>query len=148
MPVISIKTKVKGSAAVVFALFDEKLFDFLAPPNWLAKKIIYEGSNVGDKVAMQFNIPVKSVMEVEISTVQHTQDKHWFIDQGVRLPFGLTQWRHEHIVLANEDCSIVHDKITYKTNNLLLDWAFYPFFYLAFYGRKKPYQKYFGSCKK
>ena len=148
MPVISIKTKVKGAAASVFALFDEQLFDYLAPPYWLAKKIAYEGSDVGDKVKMQFQIPFKSVMEVEIVSIQKNENKLWFIDVGLELPFGLKHWQHQHIVHAHNECSIIEDRITYKTQNLLLDWAFYPFFYMAFWGRKKPYQQYFGTCKK
>lgn len=148
MPVISIKTKVNETAANVFALFDEKLFDYLAPPKWLAKKVTYEGTKVGDKVAMQFSFPFTSLMEVQITSLQQSEGKYWFIDQGLQLPFGLTNWQHQHIVLADEKCSIINDRITYKTKFLLLDWGIYPIFYLAFLGRRKPYQKYFGTCKK
>lgn len=148
MPRISIKTEVKGSAIAVFDLFDEKLFDFLAPPSWLAKKVLYEGTSIGNKVAMQFFLPFSSRMEVEITSKLNDGRKYWFVDEGILLPFGIKSWKHQHIVIDQGDCSIIHDCIDFSTSNRILDVMYFPIFYMAFKGRTKPYQKYFGICRK
>lgn len=67
-------------------------------------------------------------------------------DEGVKLPYPLTYWKHRHIVRkVTEDTSCIIDDITFKGPNALFTLLLYPAIYLGFYPRKKIYRAIFNA---
>lgn len=147
MPGFTINTPIKGNANEVFARFDEALFNYLKPPSFIAEIKRYEGNKIGDKVAVAFKFPWQSLMVVEITEISEKEGHFYFVDEGRKLPFGITHWNHTHHVIANGNCSIIKDEIQFKTRFLLTMLFIWPAFYVSFLLRKPQYKKYFGSCQ-
>lgn len=133
----------------VFNSFDKNLFSYLLPPGATIKR--FDGSRPGDIVHLQFSFPLKAEWISEITQEYIGDNICYFIDYGVRLPFGIKHWRHVHYVHRDtEEASIIEDDMEFRTSNFILDFLMYPFLYLAFLPRKRQYQKYFenaGSIK-
>lgn len=141
-----LKTKVNGHYQSVMARFDRQLFEALAPPVGQIEIVEFTGSQTGDRVHLRFLSPVKTDWISDI--VAHGDDgqEAYFVDEGVKLPFPLAEWRHRHVVRRlSEDESCIIDDITYKGVNAFFTLLLYPALFLGFFPRKRIYRKYFGS---
>jgi len=141
-----LRTPVKGHYKKVIAAFDRRLFEALKPP--LVKMGIKEftGSQRGDKVHIQFHSPVKAEWISNIVEDEVNDERAWFVDEGVKLPWPLATWTHWHIVEKIDDQhSMIIDNITFTGSNFILSLFLYPAIYLGFYPRKKIYQDYFKN---
>jgi ligand-binding SRPBCC domain-containing protein len=72
-----------------------------------------------------------------------TADEWFFIDEGVKMPFGLHYWQHKHRVkkINEESCEII-DEISFDTRNEFLNYLLFPFLWGMIFYRKPFYQKY------
>ena len=143
---IVIKTKVKGHYKTIMTQFDRQLFEALAPKNAKMEIVEFTGSKKGDRVHLRFISPIKAEW-VSIITEDGSDDQQaFFVDEGVQLPFGLSYWRHQHIVrkLSETESEIIDD-ISFKGSNALTTLVMYPGIYASFLPRKKIYQSYFGA---
>ncbi len=141
-----LKTPVSGNYKKVMAAFDRRLFEALKPP--VGKMVIKEftGSQKGDKVHIQFLSPVKAEWISDIVEDEVTDQRAWFVDVGVKLPWPLATWTHRHIVERVDDQnSIIIDDITFTGSNFILSLLLYPAIFLGFYPRKKIYKDYFKN---
>ncbi len=123
----------------VYNAFDRRLFEFLLPPG--ARLLRFDGSRAGDIVHLAFPFGMEWKSKI---TFDHKESDHgMFIDEGVILPAGLSDWHHEHHVFKEGDGSRIEDRITFSTGNRILDILYYPFLYLSFLPRVRQYKKYF-----
>lgn len=139
-----LKTSVKGNYKNIMAAFDRRLFEALKPPYGKMEIVEFTGSKKGDKVHMQFLSPIKAEWISDIVEDEITEERAWFVDVGVKLPWPLVTWTHRHIVeKIDVENSMIIDDITYTASNFILSLFLYPAVFLGFYPRKKIYQDYF-----
>lgn len=141
---LKLKTPVKGNYREVMAGFDRTLFEALKPSYGKMEIAEFTGSKKGDTVHMKFLSPIKTDWISDIVEDEITNDRAWFVDVGVKLPWPLATWTHRHIVekIDNENSMIVDD-ITFTGRNSILSLFLYPAIFLGFYPRKKIYKDYF-----
>ncbi|MCR9288740.1 MAG: hypothetical protein NXI23_15295 [Bacteroidetes bacterium] len=143
---IEIKTKVNGNYKDIMRQFDKKLFEALKPSHADMKIIVFTGSKKGDKVHLRFHSPIKADWISHITDDGENEKESFFIDEGLKLPFPMSYWKHKHIVRKITDStSYIIDDITFKGPVFFLSWLLYPAIYLGFYPRKKIYKKYFSK---
>lgn len=146
---IILRSLVQGNYKKVMAAFDRHLFEALKPPIGEMEILAFTGSKKGDKVHIQFHSPVKAEWISDIVEDEVTDNRAWFIDVGVKLPWPLATWTHRHIVERIDDQnSVIIDDITFSGNNFILSLLLYPAIFLGFYPRKKIYQAYFKELLK
>jgi ligand-binding SRPBCC domain-containing protein len=139
-----LKTEVQGNYRNVIAAFDHRLFEALKPPVGKMEIVEFTGSKKGDRVHIKFHTPFKADWISEIVEDEITDDRAWFVDVGVKLPWPLTSWSHHHIVeKIDQDKSMIIDDISFTGSNFILSWLLYPAIFLGFYPRKKIYKEYF-----
>ena len=145
-------TEVEQSYKEVAAGFTFELFQRLTPKNPPVNVKRFDGCNKGDEVHLEMTVPVFNRVEEWISRVVKSgevtghdvySDEWFFIDEGVRLPFFLTYWRHVHRVVQTESGgSAIIDDIEYRAL-----WYLQPFVHLALSGqfaaRQPIYKEYF-----
>lgn len=143
---ITLKAVVKGNYKDVMASFDRNLFEALKPSRGEIEIVKFTGSKKGDTVHLRFVKPIRAEWISKIIEDGQNTNRAWFIDRGIKLPWPLATWTHEHIVeKIDEDYSIIIDDMTFTGKNGLLTLVLYPIIYLGFYPRKKVYQSYFGN---
>ncbi|MFN2395166.1 MAG: hypothetical protein ABR597_05710 [Bacteroidales bacterium] len=121
----------------------------MMPPFSLARIERYEGQSPGDIVDMKFNIPFLGYWTVIIKESWTSNREYGFIDRGLRVPFGITYWKHIHRVVArNNQSSFIVDDIEYETAWKFLDVILYLPMFFIFYPRKFQYRKYFKLIQK
>ncbi len=141
-----LKSSVKGNYKNVMAAFDRRLFEALKPPVGKMEIVAFTGSKKGDKVHIKFHSPIKAEWISDIVEDEVTEERAWFVDVGVQLPWPLATWKHRHIVeKIDKEHSMIIDDITFTGNNFILSMLLYPAIFLGFYPRKKIYQKYFDK---
>lgn len=142
---IKISTRIEAKLQTVKEGFNEQLFLSLNPPFPPVRLLKFGGCQQGDRVVLELNfILFKQCWESIIVEDRLSADNWTFIDEGVRLPFGLKHWRHRHIVRKLDSGSVIIDDISYQTGTLIMDVLFYPAFYLLFIYRRPVYKKHFA----
>ena len=142
---IRFETRVKGYYKEVMKRFDRDLFEALKPKQGDMEIVEFTGSEPGDKVHIRFNSPVKAEWISHITEREINEKEAFFTDEGVRLPFPLSYWKHRHVVQKiTEDRSCIIDDITFKGSNWLMTQILYPAIFAGFFPRKKIYRNYFG----
>lgn len=141
---IQLKTKVDGNYRKIIRLFDRKLFEALKPSYGKMEIIEFTGSKKGDRVHLRFLSPFKTEWISEITENGEDENQSYFIDEGIKVPFPLTSWKHKHIVQKiSENESYIIDDMTFKGFGFLFTLLLYPALYIAFYPRKNIYRAYF-----
>lgn len=144
---IYIPILVKGNYKKLIEQFDAKLFNALAPPLAPVKLLRFDGSKKGDVVHIQLSLAgmFKQDWISDITEDGVNEKEAWFVDEGKKLPFFLSYWKHRHLLQNyGENTQIVED-IEFKTPFFLLDYLMYPILYLQFAGRKPVYLSVFGK---
>ena len=142
---IVISTQVKQPFQTVFAGFEKELFLKLNPPFPKVKLKRFDGSQTGDIVTIELNFLLfKQTWVSKIIDHQSNQDEIYFIDQGIKLPFFLKSWQHQHRILNEGHQARIVDDIDYKTPFWLMDYLMYPLMYVQFLYRKPIYRRYFA----
>lgn len=145
---IKLITRVDGHYLDVMKRFDRKLFEELLPPVGKTDIIDFTGSMTGDKVHLRFITPLKAEWISDITDHGQDDNKAWFVDEGRVLPFGISYWKHRHIVKKVDNVtSEIIDDITYKASNPVLTLLMYPGLWLSFYPRKSIYKRYFKQTQ-
>ncbi|MCS6904170.1 MAG: hypothetical protein RML72_03125 [Bacteroidia bacterium] len=143
---IQITTKVNNTIGNVYKGFDKYLFMQLSPPFPIITVRRFDGCNKGDAVHLDISFGIFKERWISIITDNvQTEDKIYFIDEGMMLPFFLKYWRHTHILeKIEENKTAIIDVIEYRAINALVEILVYPFLYLQFLYRKPIYQKIFN----
>lgn len=141
---LQIRTHVEQSLPTVWAGFNRSLFDQLSPPFPPVRVLRFDGCQRGDQVHLALNLLITRQNWVSLITDQQTTDAEiYFIDEGTRLPFFLSYWRHRHRLLRNGNETIIVDDITYRTPFRLTDYLLYPFLWAQFAYRQPVYRRIF-----
>ena len=142
---IAIHTQVKRDYLSVYNNFNQNLFLALAPPFPKFKFLRFDGSQPGDKVAVELNFWLFRQTWTSLITESNiTGQEAYFIDQGQKLPWPLKFWQHRHLVKNNPGGgAIISDLIQYRTAFWLLDLLLYPLMLAQFSYRKPVYKRYF-----
>jgi ligand-binding SRPBCC domain-containing protein len=143
---IRLSCEVPGYYKEVMDAFDRKLFEALAPAYPPMEVERFTGSKTGDEVTLTFKGPLPMKWVSMITDHGSDSEKAFFIDRGVVLPFGLTYWKHHHIVeKIDAHHSRIIDDMFFSGKNKWRGALLYPALYLAFSARKPKYLKYFRS---
>ena len=141
---LKLKASVKGNYKNVMAAFDRHLFEALKPPFGKMEIVAFTGSKKGDKVHLKFHSPIKAEWISEITEDEVTNEMASFVDVGIKLPWPLATWKHQHIVeKIDTENSMIIDYITFTASNKVLTLIMFPAIFLGFYPRKKVYKDYF-----
>ena len=142
---IAIHTQVKRDYLSVYHNFNQSLFLALAPPFPKLKLLRFDGSQPGDKVAVELNFWLFRQTWTSLITESNiTGQEAYFTDQGQQLPWPLKIWQHRHLVKNNPGGgTIISDLIQYRTAFWLLDLLLYPLMLAQFSYRKPVYKRYF-----
>lgn len=141
---IQIETKVAASLKKVKEGFTKDLFLSLNPPFPPVKLLQFDGCKAGDKVVLELNFLLFKQQWISDIIEDHQSEKSWhFIDIGTKLPFFLSQWKHQHGVESTGSGSIIIDDIDFSTGFLLTDLVMYPLLYFQFLYRKPIYKRLF-----
>jgi ligand-binding SRPBCC domain-containing protein len=127
--------------------FNEELFIKLAPPLIPFKLLRFDGCKKGDEVHIQLGVlPFKQTWVSDI-TFEEENDGGWsFIDEGRKLPWPLSYWKHHHRVdKLSESESLIVDDINFETSPKALAPMIYPFLWLIFSIRPARYKKFFQA---
>ncbi len=141
---IVISTEVNGFYLDLIDHFDENLFRFLLPKILPVRLIEFGGSKKGDKVHLRFLGLIQADWISRIVEHGVNDNEAYFVDEGVSVPFGITKWRHRHVVRhLSQEKSFIIDDIHFAGQNRFMTFLLYPILYLSFLPRKSLYKKYF-----
>jgi len=146
---INIRTAVKGNYKELLKKFDRSLFESLTPPGAKVDLVRFDGSNKGDTVHIRMTLLgfIKQDWISEITQEGETDRRAWFTDEGVRLPFFLGKWKHNHIIENHGDHAVIVDDIHFNSPSLILDPFLWPVLYLQFLYRRPVYRRIFGRAE-
>jgi ligand-binding SRPBCC domain-containing protein len=144
---INISTSVEQDYLTVKEGFNKDLFLKLNPPFPPVKLLRFDGSKKGDLVILELNFLFFKQQWISEITEDHTDElEFFFIDQGKKLPFFLSYWKHNHrVIKAGSNC-IIRDEIEFKSATGILTVLLYPALYLQFLYRRPIYRKLFRAC--
>ena len=142
---IFFRTRIRQPVSVVKNGFTQDLFMKLTPHWSNASLQRFDGCKKNDEVHITIKILGKTQSWISIITDEHEDASGWsFVDEGKKLPWPLTGWKHIHRVdrVGDMDCEIVDD-IEFHTSSKYLDKLVYPVIWSTFAIRPNLYQKYF-----
>jgi ligand-binding SRPBCC domain-containing protein len=140
----TISTTVNGHYKKVMNAFDLQLFKALQPKGISMQIETFTGSKKGDKVHIKFLQPFATEWISDIIDDGENDTESFFIDKGIKVPFGISLWQHRHIVknVSSTSCTIIDD-ITFEGINKIWSVLLWPVLYISFLQRKAVYKKYF-----
>lgn len=128
----------------VFEHMDERLFQSLKPPAWMAEIQRNDGVQVGDEIWVRLKFPVLGLWKTKIIG-RNEQSPFSFTDESkTQLPWGMKYWKHIHRVvpLDNQSCKIEED-VEWVANNALVGLFLNMGFKSMMILRRQIYEKYF-----
>jgi ligand-binding SRPBCC domain-containing protein len=140
----SLSTPIQASVSQVKERFTSDLLLKLSPPFPRVSLDRFDGCTKGDQVILVIHLIFVNVTWSSLITEDQESEKEWyFIDQGVKMPFGLQFWQHKHRVkqTSGEHCEVI-DEISFDTNNAFLNYLLFPFLWGMIFYRKPFYKKY------
>ncbi len=144
---LRLETRVSQPLSSVWAGFDRALFSRLAPPFPPVEVVRFDGCLTGDVVHLRLNFLLfRQDWISHIVAQESSASEIYFVDQGVQLPFFLSQWQHRHRLQNNPaGGTVIVDDITFRTPFRLTDYLMYPLLWLQFAYRKPIYRRVFGQ---
>ncbi|RXK47557.1 SRPBCC family protein [Aquirufa rosea] len=142
MPSFRVKTKIKAPILHIWSLFDQNLLARLSPPFPPIKINRFDGCRRGDLVQLEIKLGfTRLIWDSEITDDFESENKIYFIDEGRRIPLGITFWKHQHILekIDSRETWII-DHINYSTRSKFLDILLYPLLWGMIIYRKPLYQ--------
>ncbi len=141
-----LNTDVEQAYLSVWKGFDKRLFHQLSPPFPPVRVVRFDGCLKGDVVELELNFLLFKQRWKSVIVEQQTVDSEiFFIDEGVKLPFFLRFWRHKHRIIKSGKHAVITDEIEFRTPFLLMDYVFYPLFWIQFAYRKPIYRRIFSA---
>ena len=108
----SISTPIQAPISHVKELFTADLLLRLSPPFPRVSLQRFDGCKKNDNVILEINLLFRKVTWSSLITEDAlTADEWYFIDQGVKMPFGLQYWQHKHRVkkISEVSCEIIDE---------------------------------------
>jgi ligand-binding SRPBCC domain-containing protein len=143
MPHVRFSHPVASNPDSVWSGFDEALFKSLAPPFMPMRLKRFDGCLKGHRVELQIWMGRWLDWHALIIEQRHEADGSYvFVDKGVKLPWFLTDWQHQHEIRPHGSGSLVVDDITFTQPWYLLLMA--PALMFPFWFRRSAYRRRFG----
>lgn len=142
---LTFRTPVGSSLDKVKEGFNVELFKALKPPLLTLEVARFDGCKEGDEVHLKVGLGLKVEWISLITKDIQTANEWSFIDEGKKLPFPLTAWRHHHRVIKSGEEAIIIDDINFRCGPNFLTKMMKPLLYLQFVGRAPVYRKVFGN---
>ncbi len=143
---IEIQTAVQQDYQQVWQGFTRELFLALAPPLTPINLLRFDGCNKGDEVHLEIDFGVsKQSWCSKITEQQTSADEIYFIDEGERLPFFLSKWKHKHRILKQKQGSLIIDEIDFESFGGWGSFSLYPTLYFQFLYRQPIYRRWFAE---
>lgn len=132
------------NASIVFEHLDERLFNELQPPTWLAEIKRNDGVEVGNEIWVQLHFPISGLWKTIIVERKETAP-FFFVDEStVQLPSGMRYWKHIHrVVPVTEHSCKIEEDVQWESSNRLIGFVLNLGFWFMMKDRRKTYQKYF-----
>lgn len=144
----SLQTTINATIDQVWKQFDKELLEKLSPPFPFIKISTFDGCEVNDKVVIDMNfVFLKTSWSSLIIENQISDTEKFFTDKGIKMPFGLTHWKHKHGLKKVDDRTIIIDSIEFHTKYIILDYLLFPLFYGMIVYRKPLYKKLLSTKK-
>ncbi len=139
----SLQTTINATIDEVWKQFDKDLLEKLSPPFPIISISTFDGCEINDKVVIDMNFLItKTSWSSLIIENQNSENEKFFVDQGIKMPFGLTYWKHKHgLIKKNSTTTIILDAIEFETPSIILDYILFPLFYGMILYRKPLYKK-------
>ncbi len=140
----SITTPIQAPISHVKELFTADLLLNLSPPFPRVALQRFDGCKKEDNVVLVIHlIFLKLTWSSLITEDLETEQEWYFIDRGVKMPFGLQFWQHKHRVKkTSEDTCEIIDEISFDTHHAFLNYLLFPFLWGMIFYRKPFYKKY------
>ncbi|MFM2285577.1 MAG: hypothetical protein RLZZ543_1074, partial [Bacteroidota bacterium] len=101
-----------------------------------------DGCHKGNVVGIRMNFGVlKTEWWSTITEEIHTPELAQFTDEGTRLPFFLSYWKHQHIIEKEGNDVRMTDYVEFRSSNALSTFVMYPAIFLMLFYRKPIYKK-------
>ncbi|MFP4096126.1 MAG: SRPBCC family protein [Cyclobacteriaceae bacterium] len=141
---IKVSTQVDQDYKSVMKGFDRELFLKLNPPFPPVRLLRFDGCKKGDVVALQLNFFLFKQEWISLITEDGLNEhEFYFVDEGTKLPFFLSYWKHRHRIIREGAQSRIVDDISFRSPLRLLDMLLWPVLWLQFLYRKPIYRKIF-----
>jgi ligand-binding SRPBCC domain-containing protein len=139
------KTPIQRPVSEIKEGFTKDLFLFLSPPFIPFELERFDGCEAGNEVHIRLGPKALSQKWVSLITSEGTTADGWsFVDEGRRLPWPLSYWRHHHRVdRVTETSSEIVDDIEYRCRPGFLTPLMRPFLWASFSIRPRRYQAFF-----
>jgi ligand-binding SRPBCC domain-containing protein len=146
MRTFEVTTVVQASLEKIQQNFTADLFSRLNPPFPPVKLLHFGGNETGAEVILEMNFLLfKQRWVSRITAAERTENRWFFVDEGIDLPFFLRSWKHIHLVEQSGKQSSISDQISLSgptwIPDILLLWLFKA---LMLY-RKPVYRRIFGA---
>lgn len=141
---ITQKTEVDAPFDMVRKNFNRHLLEQLNPPGTALTIHRFDGIFAG--ASMHFTVTAMGISSPweGIITQVHEGNSCWaFIDQGKLLPPGLRSWQHLHVLLRQNDSTIVYDRVEFSGKNRFFTAVWRLGVWMMLRIRKPRYKQYF-----
>ena len=126
----------------VRSFHDRRFVEFLTAmqpvkiQNWI-------GINNNMKASFSFWFFGWRQIEVELKNYKASKNHLHFEDRGLVLPFGLSSWRHYHIVEPHKNGTIIIDKVEMGSQRSWLRYFIFPIMLFPIFIRRLTYRFWF-----
>ena len=127
---------------VIRSFHDRKFVDFLTalqPVNILK----WDGIESGKVASFSFWFFGWKIMKVVHEGYEAKDTYLHFIDKGLKLPFGLDSWNHQHVVEVKDDNVIIRDRVRMRSGSRAKLFLIFPIMSLPILIRKITYKIWF-----
>lgn len=140
---IRIRTRIANrTPELVFQNHTRALFLQLAPPFPRLELLQFDGCHTGNNVGIRMNFGLlKTEWWSTITQEIHTPDLAQFTDEGTKLPFFLSYWKHQHIMAKEGNDVMMTDYVEFRSSNAFSTLLMYPAIYMMLFYRKPIYKK-------
>ena len=107
------------------------------------KIIHWDGIKNNDTASLKFWFFKWHIITVKHNHYKNINNLLRFVDEGVTLPLGITNWSHEHKIIKTGDNVTISDILIFNHNNYILGLILYPILIFPIFIRRVLYKFYF-----
>ncbi len=142
---IYLRTPVKGSVLEVYRAFNKDLFIKLKPPFVKVDMKRFDGCHLGAEFHFVIESFPKSITwKGKVTEEFESENKCYFVDEGIELPFPLSSWKHKHKIEKFNNEVMIIDEIEFSVSSKLLAPVVYSSLLAAFTYRIPIYKRIFS----
>jgi ligand-binding SRPBCC domain-containing protein len=141
-----LRTSVAQPPETVFPVFGDAAFVESLAPKLMGLRVERIGLALGDEIEVRFTgLGPRGPWVSRIVEREREQGSIWFTDHSIELPKPFSAFRHHHGFEATDGGTTLVDDVTFSVSPKLLSPFIYPVLRLSFAGRRRVYQRRFGT---